>query len=108
VGRERAAELLFTGDIIDAETALAYGVVSRVVEPDALMNTAMALAQKIAGNPPLAVQALKAGLRRTLDPDWRDTGRWAIEQITRLRGTEDSKEGVRAFLEKRTPVYVGR
>jgi enoyl-CoA hydratase len=68
----------------------------------------MGLARKIAGNPPLAVQALKAGLRRTLDPDWRDTGRWAIEQITRLRATEDSKEGVAAFLEKRTPVYVGR
>lgn len=108
VGRERAAELLFTGEIIDSETALRYGVVSRVAEPEDLMNTALTLARKIAGNPPLAVQALKAGLRRTLDPDWRDTGRWAIEQITRLRATEDSKEGVRAFLEKRTPVYVGR
>jgi enoyl-CoA hydratase/carnithine racemase len=108
VGRERAAELLFTGEIIDAETARSMGLVSRVVEPDELMPAAMTLARKIAGNPPLAVQALKAGLRRTLDPDWRDTGRWAIEQITRLRGTEDSKEGVRAFLEKRTPVYTGR
>jgi enoyl-CoA hydratase len=108
VGRERAAELLFTGDVIDAETARDIGLVSRVVDPEDLMPTALALARKIAGNPPLAVQALKAGLRRTLDPDWRDTGRWAIEQITRLRATEDSKEGVRAFLEKRTPVYVGR
>ena len=72
------------------------------------MPTALELAHKIAGNPPLAVQALKAGLRRTLDPDWRDTGKWAIEQITRLRQTEDSREGVRAFIEKRKPVYVGR
>ena len=56
----------------------------------------------------LAVQALKAGLRRTLEPDWRDTGRWASQQIGELRKTEDSKEGVAAFLEKRQPVYVGR
>jgi enoyl-CoA hydratase/carnithine racemase len=107
VGREKAAELLFTGEIIDAQTAREIGLVSRVVPHDSLMTQAHVIAAKIAGNPPLAVQALKAGLRRTVDPDWRDTGRWAIEQITRLRGTEDSKEGVAAFLEKRTPVYKG-
>ncbi|MFK7916245.1 MAG: enoyl-CoA hydratase/isomerase family protein [Pseudomonadales bacterium] len=108
VGREKAAELLFTGDIFNAETALRIGLVSQVVPADELMSAALTMAGKIAGNPPLAVQALKAGLRRTLDPDWRDTGRWAIEQITRLRATEDSKEGVAAFLEKREPNYVGR
>jgi enoyl-CoA hydratase/carnithine racemase len=73
-----------------------------------LRREALEIAHKIARNPPLAVQALKAGLRRTTEPDWRDTGRWAIEQITRLRGTQDSKEGVAAFLEKREPVYQGR
>jgi enoyl-CoA hydratase/carnithine racemase len=108
VGRECAAELLFTGDILDAASALQMGLVSRVVEPAELMPTALGLAAKIAANPPLAVQALKAGLRRTLDPDWHDVGRWAIDQIRTLRATEDSREGVRAFLEKRTPKYVGR
>ncbi|NKB97587.1 MAG: enoyl-CoA hydratase/isomerase family protein [Pseudomonadales bacterium] len=108
VGREKAAELLFTGELIDAETAHAIGLVGRVVPHEDLMDQAHEIAGKIARNPPLAVQALKAGLRHTLEPDWRDTGRWASEQIGRLRTTEDSKEGVAAFLEKREPVYTGR
>jgi enoyl-CoA hydratase/carnithine racemase len=108
VGRERAAELLFTGEVISAERAGQIGLVSRVVAHEDLMATAMGIANKIAANPPLAVRSIKAGLRRTLDPDWRDTGMWAMEQISALRKTEDSIEGVAAFLEKRQPTYVGR
>jgi enoyl-CoA hydratase len=72
------------------------------------MSTALALAGRIAGNPPLAVQRLKAGLREALDPDWRELGSWVSSSLAELFQTEDHKEGVRSFLEKRPPNYVGR
>ena len=108
VGRERAAELLFTGEIIDAQMAKEIGLVSRVVAPDDLLPTALELAAKIAANPPRAVQSIKAGLRRTLDPDWRDVGSWAIKEIRTLMETEDAAESAAAFLEKRKPMFTGR
>ncbi|WP_340692665.1 enoyl-CoA hydratase-related protein, partial [Hyphomonas sp.] len=108
VGRERAAELLFTGEIIDAQTALDMRLVSRVVAPDDLLPTALEIAGKIAANPPRAVQSIKAGLRRTLDPDWRDVGSWAIKEIRALMETDDAAESAAAFLEKRKPMFTGR
>ena len=108
VGREKAAELLFTGDVIPAAEAQRIGLVGRVVPHDELLPTAMALAEKIAANPPLAVQAIKAGLRRALDPDWNELGSWVSSTLGRLFQTEDHREGVKSFLEKRPANYVGR
>lgn len=108
VGREHAAELLFTGRVVDAASALDLGLVSRVVPHDELLPAALELAEEIAGNPPLAVQALKAGLRLALDPDWDDLGRWVSSTLGRLFQTDDHREGVASFLEKRDPKYVGR
>jgi enoyl-CoA hydratase/carnithine racemase len=107
VGREQAAELLFTGDVIDAPTAKSLGLVSRVVPHEELLATATNLAHKIAERPPLAVQAIKEGMRVALDPDWADVGSWVATTLTRLFQTEDHREGVRAFLEKRAAVYTG-
>jgi enoyl-CoA hydratase/carnithine racemase len=107
VGREVAAELLFTGDVIDAPTAQRIGLVSRVVPHEELLPTALVLATKIAERPPLAVAKIKEGLRLALDPDWRELGSWVSTSLTALFTTDDHREGVRSFLEKRQPTFVG-
>lgn len=107
VGREKAAELLFTGDVVPADEALRIGLVGRVVPHDELLPTALALADRIAANPPLAVAQLKAGLRRALDPDWNDLGAWVSSTLGDLFRTSDHREGAKAFLEKRPPNFTG-
>jgi enoyl-CoA hydratase/carnithine racemase len=107
IGRERAAEMLFTGEVIDAAEAQRIGLVGRVVPHEELLPVAVGLARRIAANPPLAVQAIKSGLRRALDPDWRDLGAWVSTTLGRLFQTADHREGVKAFLEKRPARYTG-
>jgi enoyl-CoA hydratase len=108
IGRESASELLFTGRRIDAAEAERIGLVSRVVPHARLMDAAHEVADAIAENPPLAVAKLKVGLRRALDPDWAELGRWVSTSLAELFETEDHREGVQAFLDKRVPVYHGR
>jgi enoyl-CoA hydratase len=100
--------LLYTGRVVDAAEARDLRLVSRVVAHDDLLPTALELAESIAANPPLAVQALKRGLREALDPDWDDLGRWVSASLAGLFRTDDHREGVAAFLEKRDPNYTGR
>ncbi len=108
VGREKATEMLLTGDLVDAAEAQRIGLVSRVAPHDELMDTALGLARRIAANPPLAVARIKQGLREALDPDWNALGEWVSRSLGALFQTEDHKEGVRSFLEKRPARYVGR
>ncbi len=108
VGPAMAAELLFTGDAIDAEEARRIGLVREVTPHDELMSRARALAARIAANPPLALRYMKEGLRRSANGDPRELGAWAIETIRQLMQTEDHKEGVASFLEKRAPSFKGQ
>ncbi|WP_103727657.1 enoyl-CoA hydratase/isomerase family protein [Novosphingobium sp. HII-3] len=108
VGYAKAAELLFTGDVIDALEAKAIGLVSEVVPHGSLLERTRVLATRIAGNPPLALRYMKEGLRRATYGDPRDIGNWATDTLYRLMQTEDHREGVASFIEKRLPVFRGR
>ena len=108
VGPEKAAELVFTGDIIDANEALRIGLVSQVVLHEELIARARNLAARIASNPPLAVRYLKEGLRRFAYGDVHEVGSWVSGTLGVLFETEDHKEGVASFLEKRAPIFKGR
>ncbi len=103
-----ALELLLTGDAIGAEQAERWGLVNRVVEADELLPAALSLAQRIAKNPPLAVQSARelAWKASSLPIEHGIRAEMMMGEI--VRKTEDSVEGVRAFAEKRPPVFKGR
>ncbi|WAH97664.1 crotonase/enoyl-CoA hydratase family protein [Arthrobacter sp. MMS18-M83] len=107
-----AMELLLTGEPIDAKAALELHLVNKVVPAADVVAAALALAQTIAANAPLSVRAHKR-IALGLDGNSRstaDASGWAVtsEEIARTSGSEDAKEGPRAFAEKRAPRWTGR
>ncbi|HEY6477706.1 MAG TPA: enoyl-CoA hydratase-related protein [Polyangia bacterium] len=108
VGVARARELLYTGRLIDAEAAARIGLVNEVVEPAELMPRARAVANEIAARAPLAVAAAKRAVRRGSDQPLEAGIALERQLFASLFATRDQKEGMRAFLDKRTPNWTGR
>ncbi len=104
----KAAEMLLTGDRIDANEAYRLGIVNKVVPPAELMAAAEALANKIAKNGPLAVRAAKEAMIRGTSMTLDEGMQLELDLVESLLDTEDAKEGPKAFAEKRKPEFKGR
>jgi len=108
VGSSKAREMAFTGDMVDADEALEWGLVSKVVEDDKLMDAAMALAKRIATNPPHALRMAKRLIREGERTSLHTLLDMSASMQALAHKTADHKEAVDAFLEKRSPVFKGK
>lgn len=108
IGRGRALEMILTGETIDAKEALRIGLVSEVVARGKLETRAQAIAEKLAERGPLALQYAKEAVQRGPDMPLEQALRFETDLTVILQTTEDRAEGVRAFLEKRSPKFKGK
>jgi enoyl-CoA hydratase len=108
IGACRAKELIFTGDIIRADEADRLGLVNRVVPMDELMSTAKEMAGKIAAKSAAALKLAKTAINRGMQTNLESGLRYEYELYSLSLSLEDKAEGVKAFLEKRAPKFVGR
>jgi 2-(1,2-epoxy-1,2-dihydrophenyl)acetyl-CoA isomerase len=108
IGPTRAMDLLMRAEPVDAVEAERIGLVTRVVEPERLANETYAYARRLAAGPPLAQGLTKLGLHRALELDLAAMIEWEAEAQARCSRSDDAREGVRAFLERRAPQFRGR
>ncbi|MGH8012952.1 MAG: enoyl-CoA hydratase/isomerase family protein [Candidatus Binataceae bacterium] len=107
VGPANAAEIMYLADPLDSARSREIGLVHRVVSDSQLGEAADGWAAKIAGNAPLSVRAMKVSIERAMSQAFNVEHKDIDEMGTRVRTSKDAKEGVRAFLEKRKPVWRG-
>lgn len=105
VGIGKAKELIFTGELIDAHEALRIGLANKVVPPEKLMEETKAMAQKIISAGPTAVRVAKTVLNRGADANLMTANSYEMEAFSILFSTDEAREGMKAFLEKRKPKW---
>jgi enoyl-CoA hydratase/carnithine racemase len=108
VGKSKAMEMNLTGRFMEAEEAERAGLVSRIVPADDLVDEAVSVAAGIADKAPLAVMATKEAVNRAYETTLSEGVRFERRMFHALFATEDQKEGMDAFTEKRTPKFRGR
>ena len=108
VGTDRALEMMLTGKHIPAQEAYDLGLVSQVVKPGASLNTALSLARQIQSKSPLSIAGILAAIRSREEDSLKERYRKEAKAFGALFETEDGKEGLAAFLEKRLPQFKGR
>ncbi|MAI56019.1 MAG: enoyl-CoA hydratase [Gammaproteobacteria bacterium] len=107
VGPSKAKELFFTGRRVQSDEALELGIFNQVFEDAAFENEALAMAKQIASGPPIAIAFMKEHINRAVTGDLRSNLAMEADRLIRCAATSDHKEAVKAFMEKRTPVFTG-
>ena len=107
VGPSKAKELFFTGRRVQSDEALALGIFNNVFEDASFENEALAMAKQIASGPPIAIAFMKDHINRAVTGDLRSNLAMEADRLIRCAATSDHKEAVKAFMEKRTPVFTG-
>ena len=108
VGRPKALEWLWTGERIAAETALKHGVINKIVAPELLMEETLKFANRLAEQPPLSLRLIKDSVNKAVDYPLYEGMQYERKNFYLLFASQDQKEGMNAFVEKRMPDYQGK
>ncbi len=108
IGMGRAAQVMLTGERISAQSAYEMGLVTKVTTPETILQEGMDIARTLAANAPISVRLVKEVLQKSYDLDLEAVMQLETEGTLECFASEDMREGVKAFVEKRSPVYKGK